>query len=103
MKIKLFNHIIENIIYKDVVSGVREEEEVWVGEYVLLFDIDCDIKVVHHCDGDYETPPYTETKQEVDVSNPKVLSKDYETEYSLNKRQSKKLSKTIEEHLNVIY
>lgn len=103
MRTKDFNSILQNVPYKEVTSGLYEEIELLAGKFLIIFALDCDIEVVYYLPSTYLNPEEAEMKETKEIHNIKVLSDDYETKYTLNEVQEKKLIQEIDFNLKVIY
>lgn len=103
MGTKEFNSIMLNLSEREVASGYNEQVELYAEPYIVAFDLDCDIQVKYFASATYINPEEAELIQIKHISNIKVLSEDYETEYGLNKVQDEKLAQEIKDNLTVVY
>lgn len=103
MKTKPFNNLLINIQYKEVSSGTYDDMQMYSGNYVIEFCLDCDIEVKYHSPATYYNPEEFELVQTKLITNIKVSIEDNDTLLPLNKVQEDKLAQALEENLEVIY
>lgn len=103
MKTKEFNHVLQNVPFKEVSSGEYNHVEIECEGYLVIFALDCDIEVKYYSPSTYTNPEEYELKYTKNTSNIKVYLKDDDTELVLNNVQHNKLAQAIEENLNVVY
>lgn len=103
MKTKDFNNILQNVPYKEVTSGEHLGVELLCGNYLVVFDLDCDIDVEYYSGSTYLNPEEYDLKETKDILITKILSEDYEQEFELNEMQMHKLVQEISTNLKVIY